>query len=74
MARLGREVEGGLFLGGRLRLARAAGAFVPTPFLDYDGPAYDSYFELDRTIFFITQTVVRGMVDAGRGGSIVSII
>jgi len=73
VARLGREVEGGLFLGGRLRLARAAGAFVPTPFLDYDGSAYDSYFELDRTIFFITQTVVRGMVDAGRGGSIVNI-
>jgi NAD(P)-dependent dehydrogenase (short-subunit alcohol dehydrogenase family) len=54
-------------------LVNAAGSFIPTPFLDYDGPAYDSYFELDRAIFFITQTVARGMIDAGRGGSIVNI-
>ena len=54
-------------------LVNAAGSFIPKPFLDYDGPSYDSYFELDRAIFFITQTVVRGMVDAGRGGSIVNI-
>lgn len=54
-------------------LVNAAGAFVPTPFLDYDGAAYDSYFELDRAIFFITQTVARSMVAAGRGGSIVNI-
>src|SRR5262249_30752555 len=54
-------------------LVNAAGAFVPKPFLDHDGPAYDYYFELDRAIYFITQTVVRGMVDAARGGSIVNI-
>ena len=54
-------------------LVNAAGVFVPTPFLDHDGAAYDAYFELDRAIFFLTQTVVRGMVQGGRGGSIVNI-
>ena len=54
-------------------LVNAAGLFIPTPFLDYDGPSYDSYLELDRAIFFLTQTVVRGMVEQGRGGSIVNI-
>jgi NAD(P)-dependent dehydrogenase (short-subunit alcohol dehydrogenase family) len=54
-------------------LVNAAGLFIPKPFLDYDGPSYDSYLELDRAIFFLTQTVVRGMVDQGRGGSIVNI-
>jgi NAD(P)-dependent dehydrogenase (short-subunit alcohol dehydrogenase family) len=54
-------------------LVNAAGLFVPKPFLDHDGADYDSYAELDRAIFFLTQTVVRGMVAAGRGGSIVNI-
>ena len=54
-------------------LVNAAGLFVPTPFLDYDGAAYDSYLELDRAIFFLTQTVARGMVAHGQGGSIVNI-
>jgi NAD(P)-dependent dehydrogenase (short-subunit alcohol dehydrogenase family) len=54
-------------------LVNAAGLFVPKPFLEHDGADYDSYAELNRAIFFITQTVVRGMVAAGRGGSIVNI-
>jgi NAD(P)-dependent dehydrogenase (short-subunit alcohol dehydrogenase family) len=54
-------------------LVNAAGLFIPKPFLDYDGASYDSYLELDRAIFFLTQTVARGMVDQGRGGSIVNI-
>jgi NAD(P)-dependent dehydrogenase (short-subunit alcohol dehydrogenase family) len=54
-------------------LVNAAGLFVPTPFLATDGPSYDSYLELDRAIFFLTQTVARGMVAGGRGGSIVNI-
>jgi NAD(P)-dependent dehydrogenase (short-subunit alcohol dehydrogenase family) len=54
-------------------LVNAAGLFVPKPFLDHDGADYDSYLELDRAIFFITQTVARGMVSQGRGGSIVII-
>ena len=54
-------------------LVNAAGLFVPKPFLDHDGADYDSYAELDRAIFFLTQTVARGMVAGGRGGSIVNI-
>jgi NAD(P)-dependent dehydrogenase (short-subunit alcohol dehydrogenase family) len=54
-------------------LVNAAGLLIPKPFLDYDGASYDSYLELDRAIFFVTQTVARGMVEQGRGGSIVNI-
>jgi NAD(P)-dependent dehydrogenase (short-subunit alcohol dehydrogenase family) len=54
-------------------LVNAAGFFIPKPFLDYDGASYDAYLELDRAIFFLTQTVVRGMVEQGRGGAIVNI-
>jgi NAD(P)-dependent dehydrogenase (short-subunit alcohol dehydrogenase family) len=54
-------------------LINAAGFYIPKPFLEHDGAFYDSYLELDRAIFFLTQTVVRGMVDQGRGGAIVNI-
>jgi NAD(P)-dependent dehydrogenase (short-subunit alcohol dehydrogenase family) len=54
-------------------LVNAAGIFIPKTFLDYDGPSYDAYLELDRAMFFLTQTVARGMIAAGRGGSIVNI-
>jgi NAD(P)-dependent dehydrogenase (short-subunit alcohol dehydrogenase family) len=54
-------------------LVNAAGIFVPKTFLDHDDASYDSYHELNRAIFFLTQTVVRGMVDAGSAGSIVNI-
>jgi NAD(P)-dependent dehydrogenase (short-subunit alcohol dehydrogenase family) len=54
-------------------LVNAAGLFIPKPFVDHDGADYDSDAELNRAIFFLTQTVVRGMVAAGRGGSIVNI-
>ena len=54
-------------------LVNAAGFFIPKPFLDHDGAFYDAYLELDRAIFFLTQTVARGMAEHGRGGSIVNI-
>ena len=54
-------------------LVNAAGLFFPKSFLDYDELSYDSYLELDRAIFFVTQTVARGMVEQGRGGAIVNI-
>jgi NAD(P)-dependent dehydrogenase (short-subunit alcohol dehydrogenase family) len=54
-------------------LVNAAGFFIPKPFLDYDGDFYDSYLELDRAIFFLTQTVARGIIEHGHGGSIVNI-
>jgi NAD(P)-dependent dehydrogenase (short-subunit alcohol dehydrogenase family) len=54
-------------------LVNAAGFFIPRPFLEHDGTDYDAYLELDRAIFFLTQTVVRGMIDHSAGGSIVNI-
>jgi len=54
-------------------LVNAAGLFIPKPFLDHDAADYDSYAELTRAIFFLTQTVARGMVAGGRGGSIVNV-
>jgi NAD(P)-dependent dehydrogenase (short-subunit alcohol dehydrogenase family) len=54
-------------------LVNAAGLFIPKPFLDHDAADYDSYAELTRAVFLLTQTVARGMVAAGRGGSIVNI-
>ena len=54
-------------------LVNAAGLFLPKPFLDHDGADYDSYQELNRAIFFVTQTVARGMVSHGQGGAIVNI-
>jgi NAD(P)-dependent dehydrogenase (short-subunit alcohol dehydrogenase family) len=54
-------------------LVNAAGLFIPKPFLDHDGADYDSYAELDRSTFFITQTVARGMIAQGQGGSMVII-
>jgi len=54
-------------------LVNAAGVFIPLPFFDHDGAAFDSYHELNRGTFFLTQTVARGMVAGGRGGSIVNV-
>lgn len=54
-------------------LVNAAGFFIPKPYLEYDGEFYDSYLELTRAIFFITQTMAKAMIAHGRGGSIVNI-
>ncbi|SIM58825.1 NAD(P)-dependent dehydrogenase, short-chain alcohol dehydrogenase family [Micromonospora cremea] len=54
-------------------LVNAAGFFIPKAFSEYDEAFYDSYNELNRALFFITQTVVAGMVAGGRGGAIVNI-
>jgi len=54
-------------------LVNAAGFFIPRPFLDYDGAFYDSYLELDRAIFFLTQTVALGILASGGDGAIVNI-
>lgn len=53
-------------------LVNAAGVFKPTAFLDHGKRDYDSYQELNRAFFFITQAVARNMKAHG-GGSIVNI-
>jgi NAD(P)-dependent dehydrogenase (short-subunit alcohol dehydrogenase family) len=54
-------------------LVNAAGVFKPLPFLEHTAADYDSYLELNRAMFFLTQTVARAMVAAGQGGAIVNI-
>ncbi|HWF27509.1 MAG TPA: SDR family oxidoreductase [Mycobacterium sp.] len=54
-------------------LVNAAGFFIPKAFLEYDPQAYDSYMDLNYALFFLTQTVVEGMIANGAGGSIVNI-
>jgi NAD(P)-dependent dehydrogenase (short-subunit alcohol dehydrogenase family) len=53
-------------------LVNSAGFFIPKNFLDYDLAAYDSYLDINRGTFFLTQGVARLMVARG-GGSIVNI-
>ncbi|MEH1130777.1 SDR family NAD(P)-dependent oxidoreductase [Micromonospora sp. CPCC 206061] len=54
-------------------LVNAAGVFVPKPFLEHTAADYDSYLDLNKATFLITQTVAQGMADGGRGGAIVNI-
>jgi len=54
-------------------LVNAAGFFVPKAFLDYDPQFYDSYMDLNYALFFLTQTVVAGIIATNEGGSIVNI-
>ena len=42
-------------------LVNAAGVFRPLPFLEHTAADYDSYLELNRAMFLLTQTVARGM-------------
>ena len=53
-------------------LVNAAGAFKPTAFLDHSKADYDTYQDINRAFFFITQAVARNMKAYG-GGSIVNI-
>ena len=54
-------------------LVNAAGMFRPMTFLEHSRADYDSYFSINRSLFFITQTVARSMVARKLGGSIVNI-
>lgn len=50
----------------------ASGIFGPKPFLEHTRADYDSYLDLNRGFFFITQAVAQKMKELG-GGSIVNI-
>lgn len=54
-------------------LVNSAGIVRLKPFLDHDVADYDSYHDLNRATFFLTQSVVRSMVGAGDGGAIVNV-
>lgn len=53
-------------------LVNASGIFGPKPFLDHTIADYDSYQDLNRGFFFITQAVANKMKET-QGGSIVNI-
>lgn len=53
-------------------LVNAAGYFKPTPFLEHEHKDYDTYLNLNRATFFISQAVAKNMAANG-GGSIVHI-
>ncbi|MBI1194913.1 MAG: SDR family oxidoreductase [Gammaproteobacteria bacterium] len=53
-------------------LVNAAGYFNPTPFLEHVEKDYDTYMDLNRATFFISQAVAKNMAKNG-GGSIVNI-
>lgn len=55
-------------------LVNSAGGNRPQPFLEVDAATYDRLFDLNvRSTFFVTQAVVRRMVEAKIAGSIVNI-
>jgi len=53
-------------------LVNASGIFQPKPFLEHTNEDYDSYLDLNRGFFFITQAAAQKMKESG-GGSIVNI-
>lgn len=53
-------------------LVNASGIFGPKPFLDHTAEDYDSYLDLNRGFFFLTQSIARVMQKSG-GGSIVNV-
>ncbi len=53
-------------------LVNASGIFGPKPFLDHTPEDYDSYLDLNRGFFFISQASARKMKETG-GGSIVNV-
>lgn len=53
-------------------LVNAAGKFNPTPFINHSHNDYDIYADLNRTTFFISQSVAKNMAKNG-GGAIVHI-
>ena len=53
-------------------LVNASGIFGPKPFLDHTREDYDSYLDLNRGFFFLTQAAANKMKDTN-GGSIVNV-
>lgn len=54
-------------------LVNAAGVFLPKPFLAHTEADYDLYLDLNKAIFFLTQTVAKNMAENVHGGVIVNV-
>lgn len=53
-------------------LVNASGIFGPKPFFDHTREDYDSYLDLNRGFFFLTQAAAKKMITGG-GGAIVNV-
>lgn len=51
----------------------AAGVFFPKPFVDHAEPDYDQYLVLNKAFFFITQHVVKRLIERNAAGAIVNV-
>jgi NAD(P)-dependent dehydrogenase (short-subunit alcohol dehydrogenase family) len=54
-------------------LVNSAGIFQPKLFLEHSEADYDRYLNLNHGTFFVTQQVVRNMVEQKQGGAIVNV-
>ena len=54
-------------------LVNAAGVFLPKSFVDYEESDYDLYLDLNKGTFFITQAIVKNMINHGKSSAIVNI-
>lgn len=54
-------------------LVNAAGIFLPKTFVDHSEEDYESYMAINKGLFFVTQMVVKKMIESGVPGSVVNI-
>ncbi len=54
-------------------LVNSAGVFLPKPFVEHTEADYDLYLDLNKAIYFITQAVVKSMIDRQIRGAIVNV-
>ncbi|MGQ7846389.1 SDR family NAD(P)-dependent oxidoreductase [Granulosicoccus sp. 3-233] len=54
-------------------LVNNAGVFIPQPFVDAERKDYDSYHDINRGTYFLTQAIVRQLINADRPGAIVNV-
>jgi len=54
-------------------LVNAAGYFSPKPFIEHSTDDYDTYLELNKATFVISQAVAQNMIGHKQGGNIVNI-
>ena len=54
-------------------LVNNAGIFIPQPFVDAQPEDYDSYHDINRGTYFLTQAIVKQLIAGDRPGAIVNV-
>ncbi|ASJ71926.1 SDR family NAD(P)-dependent oxidoreductase [Granulosicoccus antarcticus] len=67
VARLNRDFPGIRYL------VNNAGIFIPQPFVDAEQKDYDSYHDINRGTYFLTQAIVKQIISDDRPGAIVNV-